>query len=124
MLQVLTHATVGDVVVVVTRWFGGTKLGKGGLIRAYSGAARGAIDVAPERTVWLEATLVAGCTYDDLGTVEAVLARNAGDVRDCVRDFSDQPTFRITLLRSRLAPLEAALREATAGRADLHRTAP
>lgn len=36
MLNILLHANVGDVAVVVTRYFGGTKLGTGGLMRAYS----------------------------------------------------------------------------------------
>ncbi|PZU47185.1 MAG: YigZ family protein [Arsenicicoccus sp.] len=46
MLEVLTHAGVSDVVAVVSRWFGGTKLGTGGLARAYSGAVRAALDEA------------------------------------------------------------------------------
>ena len=119
MLAVLRGAELHDVLVVVTRWFGGTKLGKGGLIRAYSGAARDALDAAPERVIWRESTLTVGCEYEDVGAVEAVLARSAADVRACVRDFSDRPTFRITVLRSRLPGLVHALREATAGRAAL-----
>lgn len=39
ILSVIRHKGVGDVVVVVTRWFGGVKLGAGGLVRAYAGAA-------------------------------------------------------------------------------------
>ena len=40
ILNVLQHKNVGDVVVVVTRYFGGIKLGAGGLVRAYSAAAQ------------------------------------------------------------------------------------
>src|SRR5689334_12650287 len=43
VLAVLRGANVGDVVLVVTRYFGGTKLGTGGLVRAYGDAARSAI---------------------------------------------------------------------------------
>src|SRR5712691_9310414 len=43
VLAVLRGAQVGDVVLVVTRYFGGTKLGTGGLVRAYGDAARAAI---------------------------------------------------------------------------------
>ncbi|MFW2513351.1 IMPACT family protein [Demequina sp. SO4-13] len=46
MLEVLRHRGVTDVVAVVTRWFGGTLLGAGGLVRAYSGAVTGALDHA------------------------------------------------------------------------------
>ena len=43
MLDVLRGAGLSDVAAVVTRWFGGTLLGAGGLVRAYSDAVRGAV---------------------------------------------------------------------------------
>ena len=47
MLQVLKARDLVDVAVVVTRYFGGIKLGAGGLVRAYSGAVATAVDAAP-----------------------------------------------------------------------------
>jgi len=47
ILQVLRGAGLSDVLAVVVRWFGGTKLGKGGLARAYAGAAREALAGLP-----------------------------------------------------------------------------
>lgn len=47
ILQVLRGAGLSDVLAVVVRWFGGTKLGKGGLARAYAGAAREALSTLP-----------------------------------------------------------------------------
>lgn len=46
MLQVLRGAELSDTLAVVARWFGGTKLGKGGLARAYAGAVREALAAA------------------------------------------------------------------------------
>ncbi|GGK78027.1 IMPACT family protein [Ornithinimicrobium pekingense] len=46
MLQVLTSSGLTDVIAVVTRWFGGTLLGTGGLVRAYSDAVRAAVEEA------------------------------------------------------------------------------
>ena len=46
-LAVLSGSGLGDVVVVVTRYFGGTKLGTGGLVRAYSDAVRAVLEVLP-----------------------------------------------------------------------------
>lgn len=62
------------VVVVVTRWFGGTKLGAGGLVRAYSGAAAECLRLA-ERSALVEyAQLALHAAFDDLGAVHAALA--------------------------------------------------
>lgn len=47
ILNVIQHKGVGDVVVVVIRYFGGIKLGAGGLVRAYSGAAEAAMSLLP-----------------------------------------------------------------------------
>lgn len=47
MLQVLLGSGVGDIVVVVTRYFGGIKLGTGGLVRAYSGGVKAALAELP-----------------------------------------------------------------------------
>lgn len=44
MLHVLQHSGIGDIVVVCTRFFGGTKLGTGGLARAYGGGVKLALD--------------------------------------------------------------------------------
>jgi uncharacterized YigZ family protein len=50
VLAVLRGSGLGDAVVVVTRYFGGTKLGTGGLVRAYSDAAREVLDVLTRAT--------------------------------------------------------------------------
>jgi uncharacterized YigZ family protein len=47
VLAALRGADIGDVVIVVTRYFGGTKLGTGGLVRAYGGAAKDALAALP-----------------------------------------------------------------------------
>lgn len=49
MLEVLAARPVGDVVAIVTRYFGGVKLGTGGLVRAYSDSVAGALDAAGTR---------------------------------------------------------------------------
>lgn len=56
ILNVIQHKAVGDVVVVVIRYFGGIKLGAGGLVRAYSGAAESAMSILPlEQAIAMQA---------------------------------------------------------------------
>jgi uncharacterized YigZ family protein len=47
MLEALLHSDVGDIVAVVTRYYGGVKLGRGGLQRAYSGGVQAALESLP-----------------------------------------------------------------------------
>src|SRR5690606_7146777 len=61
MLDVLLHSDVGEVVAVVTRYFGGTKLGTGGLVRAYGGAVQHALAELPT-TLHVERTRLAFTT--------------------------------------------------------------
>lgn len=51
ILNVLQHGELGDVLIIVIRYFGGIKLGAGGLVRAYSAAARQVLEQAPVRTL-------------------------------------------------------------------------
>lgn len=51
ILNVLQHGHLGDVLIVVIRYFGGIKLGAGGLVRAYSAAAQQALETAPYQEV-------------------------------------------------------------------------
>lgn len=48
MLQVLLHCGIGEICVVVTRWFGGVKLGTGGLVRAYQDSVRAVLADLPQ----------------------------------------------------------------------------
>ncbi len=119
ILSVLQGEAIHGAIVVVTRWYGGTKLGKGGLIRAYSEAAKTAVAAAPVRTVWREAGVSIACGYDDLGTVEAVLAREGARIRACDRDFAGDPRFDVVILVGDADRIRAALVEATADRAQI-----
>ena len=73
ILQVLRGEELSDVLLLVVRWFGGTKLGKGGLARAYAAAAREAVGrverIAHVETVEIELSL----PYDRLGAVKRLL---------------------------------------------------
>lgn len=62
------------VAVVVTRWYGGIKLGAGGLVRAYGGAAAECLRQAPRLAIVQATTLAMHVPFDDLGALHSALA--------------------------------------------------
>ena len=73
ILTVLLHSEIGEIVAVVTRYFGGTKLGKGGLVRAYSGSVKNALaslSVKEKRDV---ITLTAILDYSEINVVKQMI---------------------------------------------------
>lgn len=113
MLSVLLNSGVGEIVVVVTRYFGGVKLGKGGLVRAYTGAVQHALREMEtvERVSMLEFRLV--LSYAQADGVRHVLARAGAAIVD--EDFAARVTFTARIPDDRRAQLERALADATAG---------
>lgn len=77
MLEVLRHRHVTDLVAVVTRYFGGVKLGAGGLVRAYSGAVAAALDDAAASGVLLRRELLheveVSVPHGDAGRIDNLL---------------------------------------------------
>lgn len=124
MLDVLTGADLTDVVAVVTRWFGGTLLGTGGLVKAYSDAVRAALDEA--RVVHYERQVRLTCqvTLADVGRVENAL-RAAGfvvaDVDYATHAAAGRAGLEVAAPSDALGRADAALAELTSGEAAFER---
>ncbi|HYX22684.1 MAG TPA: YigZ family protein [Thermoanaerobaculia bacterium] len=73
ILQVLRGAGLSDVLAVVVRWFGGTKLGKGGLARAYAAAAREAVQGLSVVSRVPTVRLVVEVPYERVGAVKRLI---------------------------------------------------
>jgi putative IMPACT (imprinted ancient) family translation regulator len=73
ILQTLRGAGLSDVLTVVVRWFGGTKLGKGGLARAYAGASREALAVLPVAIRVPVVRLTLRVPYERVGAVKRLI---------------------------------------------------
>jgi uncharacterized YigZ family protein len=108
------------VMVVVTRWFGGIKLGAGGLVRAYGGSAAECLRRASRRTLvtLVEAELC--CGFEHAGAVHGVLAAHAA--HKLGEGYgADGLQLRLSLPATQFEPLAVAVRDATRGRATLQR---
>ncbi|WP_210438663.1 YigZ family protein [Nocardioides xinjiangensis] len=86
MLDVLRGAGVSDVAAVVTRWFGGTLLGAGGLVRAYGDAVRAGLAEAGTLRRSLLTELAVDLDHADAGRVEGELRTRGVTVLDVAYD--------------------------------------
>lgn len=116
MLEVLRGRGLTDALAVVTRYFGGVKLGAGGLVRAYGGAVSAAVDAAGvvELAVWPR--LLVRVDYGVAGSLEGLL-RLREDVRLAQVSFTDVVTFDLACADAEL--LAAWVAGQSAGAAEI-----
>nr|WP_303648816.1 YigZ family protein [Haloarchaeobius litoreus] len=115
-LNVLQGQEIENVVVVVTRYYGGTNLGVGGLVSAYGQSVKDALDAAgvveerPHEAVGITVD------YDDSGTVRSIL-----ESADCEfdADYAERVSFDARVPVSEAEALRDRLRSATSGRVEL-----
>lgn len=107
ILNVLQHKSIGNVIIIVVRYFGGIKLGAGGLTRAYAGSAQAAVDAMvllpyvpmAQVKILAEFATEAQCRYvvEDLG----------GHIDDVT--YSKQVTLTVTLAKADIEHLKERL---------------
>ena len=115
MLQQLDGRELTDVLAVVSRYFGGTKLGTGGLVRAYGGAVKEALELAEIVEVVPHATIRIRHAYEDSGALASVC--NQFDVQPTASDYGADVTVELSLPQVRADEFARAVRDATAARA-------
>lgn len=121
-LEVLQHAGLTDVIAVVTRYFGGTLLGTGGLVRAYTQATQAAVDAA-------QLVVVSRCVDIRVRTAYSnyePLARIAADCGAKVLDtaYDDAVTLNLRMLDGTQAPFLQKLTELERGQESVTVSAP
>jgi uncharacterized YigZ family protein len=115
MLDVLLHSDVGEAAVVVTRYYGGTKLGRGGLVRAYGGCVQQALASLPRTQLIEQLELLITVAYPDVDALRRLVGEVDGEVRD--EEYADVVRYRVGLPAARAAEFERTLADRSAGRA-------
>ena len=113
MLAVLQGSGLGDVVAVVTRYFGGTKLGTGGLVRAYGDAVRAALVALPRAEKVATTTVMVEFPYSLLERVRQLVESHDGIIID--EQFAAAITLTARFRSERFPEFAVALRELSHG---------
>ncbi len=113
MLTALLHGGVGDVAVVVTRYFGGTLLGKGGLVRAYTGCVQQALEGLPTTERVRKARLAVEVEYASIDGLRRLLPEY--EARVVAEEYAATVGYTLELPVTRVEALRAALLDLTQG---------
>lgn len=115
VLEIINKGGFTDAVIVVTRYFGGILLGAGGLVRAYSTAAKMGVDAAGIVTYREYTEFTVNCSYSDYGKLTNVLS-NEMLITDSV-NYDDNVTAAFAIQCEQFESMKSKITEVTAGRA-------
>ncbi len=115
ILEVLTGSGVHNGLIIVTRYFGGTLLGTGGLVRAYTQAAKAAIDDAVVAWLINGVKVTVTTDYSGLGNFQYMAANESLLVADVI--YTDKVQLVLAFEESRLADVIKKINEISAGKA-------
>jgi uncharacterized YigZ family protein len=118
MLDVLIHSGVGEVVAVVTRYYGGTKLGTGGLVKAYGGAVQQALASLPTRQRVLRTTVTIDVTYADIDALRRALDEFGAELLS--EKYDERVRYEAAVPLDVLDSFTSSIINRTAGRAVVH----
>ena len=117
MMDVLTGAGLTNVAVVVTRYFGGTLLGTGGLVRAYSAATKEGLANSTIITKYWGTKLLVNTDYNDIGKLQYLFGQREIPIMDA--QYTEKVSFVVLIPVSRVEEIKKAVTEAVSGRADM-----
>ena len=113
ILAVLQGSGLGDIAVVVTRYYGGTKLGTGGLVRAYGDATKAVLKILPRAEKVPTHTVMLALPYNLLERVRLLVAEWNGRILD--EQFAADITMTMQFTLAKFPGFQEALRELSHG---------
>lgn len=114
ILEVITGKKLCNVCIVVTRYFGGTLLGTGGLVRAYTDAAKACIEATEIVKKALVIPLQIVTNYTDLGKIQYILGNEGIAIQDS--EYGENVILNTEVFVDKVEHLKKTLTEATAAR--------
>ena len=117
MLDVLLKEDIHNVAVVVTRYFGGTLLGTGGLVRAYSAATKEGLANSTIITKYWGTKLLVNTDYNDIGKLQYLFGQREIPIMDA--QYTEKVSFVVLIPVSRVEEIKKAVTEAVSGRAGM-----
>lgn len=114
ILEVLTGHGLCNVCIVVTRYFGGTLLGTGGLVRAYTEAAKACIKASEVVTKRMVVPVTLTTNYMDLGKIQYILGNEGILIKDSF--YGEEVVLKIEILVDEVERIRKVLTEVTAAR--------
>ena len=115
MLDVLLGEEITNVIVIVTRYFGGTLLGTGGLVRAYSKAVQEGLANSRIIDKKYGVRMEIQSDYNGIGKIQYLLAEDKVPVLDT--EYTDKVTMQVLLPKGQVEQMKAKITEGTNGRA-------
>jgi uncharacterized YigZ family protein len=112
-LAVLSGSGLGDIAIVVTRYFGGTKLGTGGLVRAYSDAVRAVLEILPRAEKVATHTAAVAVPYSFFERVRLAVEAHHGQILE--EDFAADVTVTARFAVEHFPHFQANLQELSNG---------
>ena len=117
MLDVLMGEELHDTAVVVTRYFGGTLLGTGGLVRAYQAATKAGLLASTVITKYLGKEYVIGTDYTGLGKIQYILA--SANITTLDTEYTEGVCIHTMVPSEQLAALQNDITQGTSGQAKM-----
>ncbi len=113
ILAPLLGSGMGEVTAVVVRYFGGIKLGTGGLVRAYGSGVQQALKLLPTKTKVPQLRFSVACEYSLVSLLEQVVEQYHGQVLSS--EYTDKVTFILSLPAMHSGEVEIKLRDISRG---------